>query len=120
MATIQPSVAAAFRDAGDSNAVTPFEIASVPVMAAQPSAKPRSSRYINAKPVIGESAAGAAGLPLADAATTVGMWPDCIRYRPVPISQSIITMNAYVGKLKASPDSRTPRRLTTVTRMMDA
>ena len=38
------SVIDALRCAGDRNADMPFEIASVPVMAAQPSAKPRSMR----------------------------------------------------------------------------
>jgi hypothetical protein len=35
---------------------------------------------------------------------------------PVPISASIATTNAYVGTANRIPDSRTPRRLATVSR----
>ena len=52
MATIHPSVIAALRWAGALNAITPLEIASVPVIAAHPSAKPRISRYASANPVM--------------------------------------------------------------------
>ena len=44
MPTIHPSVFAAFFGAGARKAVIPFEIASVPVIAAHPSANPRSMR----------------------------------------------------------------------------
>jgi hypothetical protein len=44
IATIQPSVTAAFLWAGALKAITPFEIASVPVIAAHPSANPRINR----------------------------------------------------------------------------
>jgi hypothetical protein len=44
MATIHDSVIEALRWAGCLNAITPFEMASVPVIAAHPSAKPRTRR----------------------------------------------------------------------------
>ena len=57
MPAIQPSVIAALRALGGLNAVTPFEIASVPVIAEHPSANPRRTRNASAN-VTGHNAPG--------------------------------------------------------------
>jgi hypothetical protein len=54
IAAIHPSVVAAFFELGCRNAPTPFEIASVPVIATHPSANPRRMRNASAKPTIPE------------------------------------------------------------------
>ena len=117
IATIQPKVTAAFRDDGGLNTCTPLEIASVPVMATHPSANPRISRNARANVVVGDRPP----LPPSDAASvtsgadaTMIAGPNRTRYTPKPMSPSIIAMNAYVGMLKAIPDSRTPRRFITI------
>src|SRR6478672_3088110 len=110
IAAIHPSVTAAFRELGRRNAPTPFEIASVPVIATHPSANPRRMRNASANPAIPElSWVGDAGVVVgALVAEPVQAWN-----RPMPIMAIIITMKTYVGTLNAIPDSRTPRRLTT-------
>src|SRR5512133_3361277 len=107
IAAIQASVIEAFRALGFRNAPTPFEIASVPVMATQPSAKPRRIRNANAKPTGADVGVADAGAARVVDGPPVHMWNT-----PTPIIAHIITMNTYVGTLKAMPDSRTPRRLT--------
>ena len=117
MVTIQASVIAALREAGALKAPTPLEIASVPVMATHPSAKARSMRNVNAKPVgcRPRSRARAWG---ARGATEMCVSPSMSRAMPVPISASITAMNTYVGRLNAAPDSRTPRRFTSIRTMI--
>ena len=41
-------------------------------------------------------------------------------HEPIAISASIITMKTYVGMLNTAPDSRTPRRLTSISSAIDA
>ena len=50
IAAIHPSVVAAFFELGRRNALTPLEMASVPVMATHPSANARKIRKVNANP----------------------------------------------------------------------
>src|SRR4051812_26797700 len=52
-------------------------------------------------------------------APTLGRSPTIAWYPPNPMRASIIAMNAYVGTLKTTPDSRTPRRFTTVSSTID-
>src|SRR5581483_1095260 len=104
--TIHTRVVAAFFDAGDLKTMTPFEIASVPVMAEHPSANARNSRIAKAKP-IGGAVGGTGG--------ATGGWPT-ERITPAMINANIMKMNAYVGRRNAAPDSRTPRKLTTIRR----
>ena len=115
MAAIQVSVAAALRDPGALNAPTPLEMASVPVIATHPPENARSMRKVNANPVVMPPTV-VPGTTLADWAemTSAGAPP---KYRcaiPVPMSASMETMNTYVGRLNAAPDSRTPRRFTNI------
>src|SRR3954470_8954816 len=112
IAAIHPSVRAAFLELGFLNAPTPFEIASVPVIATQPSANPRRMRNTNANPSGVESVLVDA--PAMGAAVAVAFPPAQTWYSPRPINTIIIAMKTYVGTLNAIPDSRTPRRLTTV------
>src|SRR3954469_20051719 len=101
---IQPSVVAAFRAPGDLNAPTPFEIASVPVIATHPSANPRRMRNTNANPSgVGSVLVDA---PAMGAAVAVAFPPVHTWYSPRPINTIIITMKTYVGTLNAIPDSR--------------
>ena len=122
MPAIQPSVVAAFRELGDRNALTPLEMASVPVIATHPSAKARRIRNVSANPVGHD-------MPccVADSASTFGIptvgassWPMKPRATPAPINATIRTMKMYVGTLNAMPDSRTPRRFTSISSTMAA
>src|SRR5437588_10316043 len=122
IAAIHPNVSAAFFALGDLNALTPFEIASVPVIATQPSAKARSTRNVSANPTGGV-------IPCRDAETAstrgialegAGRCPENSWYMPTPIIASMRTMKTYVGMLKAMPDSRTPLRFTAISTNVDA
>ena len=106
-----PSVVAAFRPFGGRNALTPFEIASTPVSATAPLAKARTRRNTVTVPA-----------PAATGFGTVacGQAPVAHFQTPVPTSTYMAATNAYVGSAKAIPDSRTPRRLTTVSRTTNA
>src|SRR5438128_923742 len=102
------SVCDAFRPCGRRNALTPLEIASVPVSADEPEAK--ECRITNRLAVAAVPTGTGSGTPV-----TCGHDPRQ-RTRPTPISENIEKMKTYVGVAKASPDSRTPRRFTTVSR----
>src|SRR5262249_30505733 len=98
-------VRAAFFPAGARNALTPFETASTPVSAAAPAANARSRTKTVTAPApaaIGSGAWAWAHAPVAHLPT------------PVPTSTSMARTNPYVGIANRIPDSRTPRRLTTV------
>ncbi len=107
------SVVAAFLLFGGLNAGTPLEIASTPVSAAQPEEKVRNSRKMNAKLVRWLFSAEMTRPALGARSS----WPRTkMRNRPVRIIPTMTTMNAYVGMANAVPDSRSPRRLTAVSR----
>ena len=114
IATIQPSVIAAFFGAGALNAATPFEIASVPVIATHPSANPRRMQKRQREAGDPERLACACRHRIAVRAPAAPMPAQAVDTDPTPISASIIAMKTYVGTLNAMPDSRTPRRLTTM------
>src|SRR6476659_5302066 len=99
------SVRAAFLPAGARNALTPFDTASTPVSAAAPDANARRTTKIPTAPTpaaIGSGACACAQAPTAHLPT------------PVPTITNIATTKPYVGMANKIPDSRTPRRLTTV------
>ena len=122
MVAIQPSVIAAFFEPGALNAPTPFEIASVPVIATHPSAKPRRMRNVSANPtgVDNPLCAAETASTRAGAEATAASRPNNPRVIPVTMSASIIAMKTYVGTLNAIPESRTPRKLTAIKTMMTA
>src|SRR5712691_12097663 len=99
------SVWAAFFDCGRLNALTPFEIDSTPVRAADPDAKARRSTKTVTVPVpaaIGCETVACGQPPVAHFAT------------PVPITANNERTKPYVGSAKRNPASRTPRKLATV------
>ena len=106
-----PSVAAAFLPLGGRKALTPFEIASTPVSATAPLAKARTRRKAVTVPT-----------PAAIGSGTVAWGQAPVAHFQIPVATSayMATTKAYVGSAKAMPDSRTPRRLTTVSRTMKA
>jgi hypothetical protein len=106
---ITVSVVRALRHSGARNAGTPLDTASTPVMALQPSAK---ARIRSNRPSV--SAPGMSGV----AGVAVGASPRSVRSSPTPMSRSIEPRNRYVGTANTLPLSRTPRRLTSVTRTM--
>ena len=91
-------------------------MASVPVIAAHPSANPRSSRNSRAKPAGLTPWRAVAGSTSSGAVIGSGPAPPCTFQSPMPMSASIIAIKAYVGRLKATPDSRTPRRFTSISK----
>ena len=105
IAPIASSVLAAFRPGGGRKALTPFEIASTPVSAAAPEAKAWSSTNTPTAPAPAAIGCGAC---------TVGHSPVAHFPTPVPTSRNIDATNAYVGSANRAPDSRTPRRLASV------
>ena len=100
-------VVRALTDSGALNAGTPFETASTPVIALQPSANARISRrrLERLERDLGERTP-----------VTCGGAPRIVRTTPTPISASVATTKMYVGIAKTVPLSRTPRRLMTATR----
>jgi hypothetical protein len=108
---IASSVRAAFLPGGGLNAFTPFEIASTPVSAEAPDANACSSTKTPTAP---------APAAIGSVACTVGQSPAAQRPTPVPTIANITTTNAYVGIANSTPDSRTPRRLTSVSSAMKA
>ena len=100
-----PSVFAAFFDCGWRNALTPFAIDSTPVSALAPDANAFSTR----KSVTAATPGG-----IACGATARGHVLTAHFVTPAPTATSIATMKPYVGSAKVKPDSRMPRRLTTV------
>ena len=111
IAPIASSVLAAFRPGGGRKALTPFEIASTPVSAAAPEAKAWSSTNTPTAPAPAAIGCGAC---------TVGHSPVAHFPTPVPTSRNIDATNAYVGSANRAPDSRTPRRLASVSMTMNA
>jgi hypothetical protein len=105
MPMIAASVRRAWRTAGSRNAVTPLLTASTPVMAVQPLAKARNKIHQPAVVVAAITAGGA----------TAGTgWP-CASHvltSPMPSTVKRQSTKRYVGTMNATPDSRTPRRLT--------
>ena len=102
---ITSNVVAAFRPCGGRKALTPFEIASTPVSAAAPDEKARRTTRTPTVPA-----------PVASGLDTCacGHAPETHLPIPVPIIAYITATNAYVGSAKRIPDSRTPRRFTSV------
>ncbi len=97
----------AFFDRGSLNAVTPFETASTPVMAAHPLAKAFSSSHKVRYCIVVRNRRGRRRSPA----------PDAHRQRTQPVrTHAIVTSsvptNRNVGTMKARPDSFTPRRFT--------
>ncbi len=107
---ITVSVRCALRTVGSRNAFTPLLTASTPVIAVQPLEKTCSSSHALTAAVAGPAteAGGATAGTGCPAAKTVLV-------RPIRIAMSIEPRNAYVGIMKKTPASRTPRRLTIVT-----
>src|SRR6266542_4744155 len=103
------SVRAAFRAWGGRNAVTPFEIDSTPVTAAEPDAKALSRTKTVSVPVPAASGCGT---------SACGHAPAVHLASPTEIMARREPMNAYVGRAKRRPDSRTPRRLPRVSTAM--
>ena len=104
-APITVSVVRALRASGGLKAGTPFETASTPVIALQPSA---NARMRSRRP--SDSAGTTTGVtPL-----TCGGAPRSVRPTPTPIRASIETRKTYVGIAKIVPLSRMPRRLTSI------
>ena len=101
------SVIRAFRHSGGLKAGTPFETASTPVIALQPSANARISR------------SSAERLDRHDAAarprSRCGASPSRVRASPMPMRARVIARKTYVGSAKIVPLSRIPRRLTSMT-----
>ncbi|GAA3100554.1 hypothetical protein GCM10020001_016640 [Nonomuraea salmonea] len=110
---ISSSVVAAFLLLGLRKAGTPLLIASTPVSAAHPVEKARSTRNAAAKAVRFVCSGWIVKCAL-------GAWrcscSSSVRNPPHRIRPRTAIMNAYVGMAKAAPDSRMPRRLTTVSR----
>ncbi len=110
---IMSSVVAAFLLLGFLNAGTPLLMASTPVSAAQPEENARSTRKAAAKAVrlvcSGAMLKWALGARISSPSTSSRKPPQAMR-------NSTENMNAYVGMAKAAPDSRMPRRFTTVSR----
>ena len=97
----------AFLHSGGLNAGVPLLIASVPVIAEQPSAnaRMRSSRLMLST-----------GTLMASTPVTCGGWPMAVLARPTPTSSRTLPMKMYVGSAKIVPLSLMPRRLTPITR----
>src|SRR5437016_8318755 len=89
--TIISIVAAAFFASGGLNAGTPFDTASMPVIAVQPFENAVSSRKSVSVEFV--DATGAA-------ATTGCTWPVSTRQIPTAISKRIVTTKKYVGSAK--------------------
>ena len=101
-------VLAALRLSGDLKAGTPFEMASVPVIALQPPAKARSTRNTSASDVnwlCSTTWLGATG----------GSPPASQRMVPTMTSPPHRMTKAYVGAAKIRPDSLSPRKLASAT-----
>src|SRR5438132_14370636 len=102
---ITSSVVAAFRPCGRRKAATPFEIASTPVKAAAPDENARRTTRTPTAP---------APAAIGSGTTTCAQLPAAHLPIPVPIIAYMTATKAYVGMAKRIPDSRTPRRLTSV------
>ena len=103
---IHISVIDAFFDSGFLNAGMPFEIASTPVSAAQPDANARRMRN-HPKPC-------APGATTDSGSGAVRLGSIATRANPATISTRNATINMYVGIAKIVPDSRKPRRFSSV------
>ena len=106
MIAITPSTAsvlAALRPCGRRNALTPFAIASTPVSAVEPDENARRTT---------KSVTAPAPVATGCGVTACGAVPKIVLARPTATRTNIAVMKAYVGRAKAIPDSRTPRRLT--------
>src|SRR4051795_1785151 len=107
MAQIAVSVRSAPFAAGSANAVTPLLTASTPVIAVQPLANARiSSQKLAAIAADGCGAGGTTGVGRPPASSVL--------LTPMTITDKSVMINRYVGTMNATPDSLTPRRLTTV------
>ena len=102
-------VVAALRDLGLRKDGTPLAIASMPVSAVVPDEKARATRNARARPITSSSA-----MISQPALSAVSSAPITVRMIPVPTMIAIEAMKRYVGIAKATPDSRIPRRLTSV------
>src|SRR5262249_32694876 len=109
MAPMIARVYAAFFDCGRLKALTPFEIDSTPVSAAEPDANARRRTRTVTAPMPAVSGCGtvACGQPLVAHLTI-----------PAPITAYSETTKPYVGSAKRKPASRTPRRFATVSARM--
>ena len=106
---ISKSVRDAFCDCGCRNAVTPFEIDSTPVSAAEPEANAFSRTNSPSAPAPVGSGCGT---------VAVGHVPSVHLPTPTASIAYMTARKAYVGNANISPDSRTPRRFPRVrTRM---
>ena len=110
MIPMMRSVSEAFFDCGRRNAGTPLEIASTPVRAVEPDENAcRITNRPTVRTVLASSGAGNTW------SVTIGQPLKMHRAIPVTTRMMIDTMNAYVGTANRVPDSRTPRRLASVT-----
>ncbi len=105
------SVVAALRVFGSLKAVMPLEMASMPVKAVEPLEKARRIK----KSVRGAAASVAISTPVTGVSVPVKK-----RYRPTTSVIPMTSRKKKVGMAKTEPLSRTPRRLTSVTRKMMA
>jgi hypothetical protein len=112
MTAIATSVCAALRLSGGRKAGTPFETASTPVSAVQP--------FENA---VSSTKSGSIVLPVASGCSggaTSESVPKKYRYAPTASIRKMLTMKKYVGTENIRPDSRTPRRLPSISMATNA
>ena len=102
------SVVFAFLRVGSRKAITPLLTASTPVIAVQPEEKTLSTIQM----LSAEVAAGIAGS--GEAGCSGPPWKTC--HAPTPITIKSVPVNRYVGIMKTTPVSWTPRMLTRVRR----
>src|SRR3954451_21066348 len=103
------SVVAAFLLLGFWKAGTPLLIASTPVSAVQPDANARSNKNASASPT-----KCSVGFTPQCALSARSCCPDASFITPTTISAPTPNMKAYVGIANAVPDSRKPRRLSSM------
>ena len=108
------SVAAALRARGLRNAGTPLLMASTPVSATAPEANARATRNAPATPTR-PCSNPAAGTTSYAALSASGRVPERYRTAPTTASSPMMPMKQYTRTAKTRPDSRTPRRLNSVT-----
>jgi hypothetical protein len=119
MLLIKNSVVRALRACGSRKMLTPFEMASVPVMAELPLAKARRST---------KAATPRISPPLPASPRCIVWWlcgawcsvPITFWTNPAPMRTTMLAMKKYVGRAKTFPASRIPRRLPKVSRTTKA
>ena len=92
---------------GSPNAITPFDTASTPVIAAHPLANAFNSIHVPSTPTLAGSGGGTG-------ATGIGCPPvTTVFHMPTAINVNSVPTNKNVGKINAVPVSFTPRKFTT-------